>query len=272
MTDSSEVLERHIHVEADVAGCHLRVARKNLEYEEGLDPYMFEPDYTIAGSTGFLLWPGTWVLLELLAGRLGQQVHGKRVVELGAGVGLAGLGAAAAGAHVLMTDLPSVVSGILEGNVSSNACASETAHEDSSLTGPWARSLRIGLQSGSAACFPLNWEDNLQAQFDQAAMAGLPFGSADMLLACDVVWLKDLLEPFRDTVMALLRLCKQGTACLLTFLDRGKGGTSEAFSSAPQVAAVFSSKGCTVSTYHSQSVQVDGDMLEATVMEIKLKR
>lgn len=42
------------------------------------------------------------------------------MVELGAGTGLGGLCAAAVGAHVLLTDVPSVVWGMLQGNIERN--------------------------------------------------------------------------------------------------------------------------------------------------------
>lgn len=48
----------------------------------------------------------------MLKGPLRQKVCGQKVIELGSGTGLAGLCAAALGAHVLLTDVPSVVAGI----------------------------------------------------------------------------------------------------------------------------------------------------------------
>ena len=56
------------------------------------------------GSTGNQVWPSGSLLAELLLERP-ELVRGKRVVELGAGCGVAGLAAALAGAsEVLCTD------------------------------------------------------------------------------------------------------------------------------------------------------------------------
>lgn len=62
--------------------------------EDDIDTCLFEQDYTVAASTGFLIWEGCWVLIELLRGNLAARIRGKRVLELGAGTGLAGICAA----------------------------------------------------------------------------------------------------------------------------------------------------------------------------------
>lgn len=192
---------------------------------------------TIAGSTGFLLWPGTWVLIDLLnAGDLAVRLRGLRVIELGSGTGLAGLCAAAAGASVLMTDLPSVVHGILDANTTRNKSAvegvcletppvrSEEAGSSgsevatmsltpsgslaapsgmgsslpSSLPGCWPGSLPVGNRGGSACCAALDWSEPLSPQVELVkTQQGFDMASADVILAIDVVWLKELLVPFR---------------------------------------------------------------------------
>ena len=74
----------------------------------------------------------------------------------------------------------------------------------------------------------------------------------------------------RDTVVGLLQRCRPATPCLLTFLDRGRGGASGSFSSRAEVAGVFEERGCDVRMFHSRQVEVDGEQLEAEVMEITL--
>lgn len=280
--------ERYVYITADIAGSRVTIARRNTECDY-VDAHLFDPDYTIAGSTGFLLWPGTWVLLELLRGgqpdapQLSKLLHGKRVLELGAGTGLAGLCAAAAGAHVLMTDLPSVVDGILTGNVARNDATAQlsssqagpqpSASSDTATGtahGPWPASTPIGREGGTATAMPIDWSEPLAAQLDAAASRrGLDASTADVLLACDVVWLQELLEPFRDTVVGLLKRCRPGTPFLLTFIDRAKSG-SDQFSSRQQVTQLFQGVGCTISVYHTQMADVDGEQQRADVLEIKL--
>eukprot|EP00238_Polyblepharides_amylifera_P011614 CAMPEP_0196582438 /NCGR_PEP_ID=MMETSP1081-20130531/38893_1 /TAXON_ID=36882 /ORGANISM="Pyramimonas amylifera, Strain CCMP720" /LENGTH=184 /DNA_ID=CAMNT_0041902993 /DNA_START=88 /DNA_END=639 /DNA_ORIENTATION=- len=147
-----------IVIKAEVAGLELTVARRNLESENFVDPYFFDEDYSLAGTTGFQVWDGTWLFLELLGARiltLGERadqitsqasldqaaleqkraraaaeireklgpsfrLKGQKVVEVGAGIGLAGLAAAAVGAHVMQTDLSAVVHGALGPNLARN--------------------------------------------------------------------------------------------------------------------------------------------------------
>ena len=97
--------------------------------------------YALAQRTGFQIWPGTRIIVDalrfprstdhendrLLYWQQRSILHSAsstqtlRVLELGAGVGLVGASLAAAGAQVLLTDLPWVVKDSLIPNLQRNA-------------------------------------------------------------------------------------------------------------------------------------------------------
>jgi predicted nicotinamide N-methyase len=71
---------------------------------------------------GFLLWESAVALAKVLAQR-GNQLRGKRVLELGAGVGLSGLVAQALGAEVWQTDHRADLLVLAEQNARQNGIA-----------------------------------------------------------------------------------------------------------------------------------------------------
>jgi predicted nicotinamide N-methyase len=99
---------------------------------------------------------------------------GKRVLELGAGTGLAGIALARLGADVTLTDMASVVdSGLLQKNVDRN-CA--------------GCAVRPSVQE-------LTWGEEPKPPFP----AGAPF---DAIVACDCVYQQELIAPFVQSVRA----------------------------------------------------------------------
>ena len=104
-------------------GQRILVHTKDLMEEDGQDPYFFDDDYSIAASTGWVVWEGSWAVIELLRDEsswLREMVHHRLLLELGSGTGLLGLCAAAAGAHAILSDVPSVVEGCTLPNVRAN--------------------------------------------------------------------------------------------------------------------------------------------------------
>jgi predicted nicotinamide N-methyase len=217
------------------------------------------------------------VAAQLLAGTCGlvSVLRGRRVLDLGSGTGLAGLAAAACGAHVLLTDLPSVCERSLQPNLQRNA-ASDAAGEaegpsDAGLAaqgaagpagettaasgprGPWPRSLPVGPFGGSAAVMPLDWTEPLGAQ---AASGGCDPHDAELLLACDTIWLGELFGAFVALVAGLLA-AGRGRACLLAFVERAGEG-SQLFVRKEAVPEAFAARGCTVRTLVAEDVGVDG--------------
>ena len=239
-----------VEVTATVNGHRVSVQRRDIDNEEGPDPYFFEADYSVAASTGMLMWEGSWAAIELL--RAGTRpggaprwfadlVRGKRVVELGSGIGLLGLCVAAAGAHVLMTDVPSVVECTLGPNVlasgpevtaPSEPSAAVTAAGVSSV--PWANARQAG--TGTASAQALDWWQAVSEQSEPNDPM-----QADVILAAECVWLRELIDPFVETVLTLMK-APQRPICVLAFRDRSKA-TSETFSSLSLVLGAFEAKG-----------------------------
>ena len=238
-------LSSPVEVRACVQGVELLVQRRNIEESDEVDPCFFDADYSVAASTGSLMWEGSWACIELLRDAqswLSEALRGKAVVELGSGIGLLGLCAAAAGAHVLVTDVPAVVVTTLQDNVDANGVPPPGALAESCGTShTWESGLCVG--TGSVAVQPLNW----LCPLDQQRQPNDPC-LAEVILAAECVWLRDLVEPFVQTVAGLLSAPAQPPSraeriCILAFRERATS-TSATFSTAEQVLATFATAGC----------------------------
>eukprot|EP00038_Savillea_parva_P008162 m.175114 g.175114 ORF g.175114 m.175114 type:complete len:307 (-) comp13939_c0_seq1:89-1009(-) len=251
----------------DVGGVSISVEQRDLsveDFDECVDPCFFEQDYTVAASTGFHVWEGCWILVsELQGGTLSDVVRGRRVLELGAGTGLGGLCCAAVGAHVLLTDVPSVVWGVLAQNVARNATKSHVsgpeppssvatastdtvstsvgrhdseAHGAATPATPWPTSVPVG--QGSAAVAPLDWTVPV------APTGSIDPFDVDIIVAAECIWLVELVDPFVTTVATLLGSPRRPW-CLLCFRERAND-TSSTFVRVDVVIQAFVDHGCTV--------------------------
>ena len=131
---------------------------------------------------------------------------GRRVVELGAGTGLAGIGLALCGAHVALTDLPEHLA-LLRINAQLN-------HADSVLVAPLA------------------WGDDLTA-FRAAGGDAFCDGGTDLVLVSDCIY-------NLSYAPALLQALRQlrGAAVLFAFSERNRDGEERFMDSVRQYYAV----------------------------------
>ena len=252
----------------------VRIARRDLEEDDYQDANLFDEDYTIAATTGFSVWEGAHLMLDLmlgkprvdgandcgsrggdLAGGAGADgaarderayeyvLRGARVLELGSGTGFAGLCLAAAGARVLLTDLTAVVEQSIAPNVKCNATAAagdgQSGDRGGGENGGWAGELRVG--DGSAAWTTLDWTKPVHAD----PHTGADPRRADVVVAAEALWLRELVEPFVSTVASLLSPRGAASHCLLAFRDRA-GEASQCFANKAVVLDALDAAGCGV--------------------------
>jgi len=115
------------------------------------------------------LWPAGVVLAEQLAGPLAASLAGRVVVELGCGLGPAGLAAARHAARVILTDAEPAALALVEANARANRLAVDTR----------------------VVC----WGDDLPAELRAAA---------DVVVAADVAYDVRQRRPLLATIEALL--------------------------------------------------------------------
>jgi predicted nicotinamide N-methyase len=146
-------------------------------------------------GTGSSLWDSSIVLLKYLERTYNTgdgYWRGKRVLELGAGVGLCGIVLAHYGAHVTMTDIGECLQ-LLRRNIDSN---------------------RDAISGGSADCVELLWSSTVDPP------ASLLDGEFDFILATDCLlpYNPELLFALSHTMARLMKSKK--TVALVTFEER----------------------------------------------------
>lgn len=136
-----------------------------------------------SAGTGWNVWDGALLMAHYLQhGSI--HLHNQRVLELGAGCGVAGITAAALGRHsdVILTDLPHVVP-LLEQNVKRN---------------------RHAFVSSNVTVQTCNWfqpsPDLLKPRGSELTQWTTPF---DIILVADCVWMEELVAPLLSVLKKL---------------------------------------------------------------------
>jgi predicted nicotinamide N-methyase len=171
-------LQRRVHVLARPGAGPVTTLERPTAVQEGF---------------GHVVWDAALVLVRWLEAAPPALLAGRRVVEVGSGVGLAGIAAAALGAHVTLTDLPTVLP-LTRANAAANADVVQRAR-------------------GSLDVQPLPWGDAAAASVVLASIQ-VPGGGRsggvtralhppDVVLASDVVYQDVLVAPLVATLAAL---------------------------------------------------------------------
>ena len=108
----------------------------------------------------------------------------------------------------------------------------------------------MGGAGGTATAQALDWTKDVDAQ-----LAANDPRDADVLLAAECLWLRELVEPFADTVLELMRGARERRGvemlCVLSFRDRsrrevggGGGGGEGVFIGVKEIVDTFVGRGC----------------------------
>ncbi|KAI8920111.1 hypothetical protein DFJ77DRAFT_437780 [Powellomyces hirtus] len=227
-----------------------------------VDPYLFDPSYTLAAATGkfdcFSVWEGAVTLLSFLhSSDTPEAIEFRRrvlearekVLELGSGTGVGGIGVAALGGDVLMTDVESVCD-ITRNNVRRNqqsganhggSCSSRGSSTVDSYN--WSNTVSIGL--GTASVQTLDWSIPVSEQQKPHDPT-----SSSIIIAAEVAWLEELVPCFVQTLSDLLRPSpsqRAGTekVCYWAYKERGTEA-SKIFTTMSHVMRIFHDLGCEV--------------------------
>lgn len=245
-----------------------------------VDPCFFDEGYSLAGSTGFKVWTGSRLLVEALTwpepetdcerlreiqdciknGNGGTPLH---IIELGAGVGIVGTYLASLGAHVLLTDLPTLVENAIEANLERNEKILGTYNDDLCPTPTWLESgRRIGM--GYADSTPLDWTKPIEEQLTEEQSSTI-----DIILASDVVFLASMMKSLFDTVAALFKTSRQkNPSLILSFQKRdAQDQDSLSFTTVDGVIAAVKERGWTIDCLAWRTVAVRKEDINGVVRD-----
>ncbi|CAM9446352.1 unnamed protein product [Scytosiphon promiscuus] len=170
-------------------------------------------------DVGSIVWDAEIVLAHYLDQAYGYRLSGMRVLELGAGTGLAGIVAARLGASVVLTDQSKLLPTLIK-NARANARELEVGHPGAPTSGGGGKSPLAGDGEGRWIAAELlffgsdeemrRWragakqEDGARKGFPPSGCEGDGDDLFDLVIAADVVYLNDLWDAMAFTIKALV--------------------------------------------------------------------
>lgn len=202
------------------------------------DPFFFEKGFYLEAKTGFQPWPGSRLMIEAFTCMKNERMTywQKRltssdldILELGAGIGLVGTCLAAAGANVLLTDLPVLVEHGIIGNLKRN---------------------KTHFDVGSAKAQVLDWLKPISEQLSNDT-------SFDVIVACDCLFLRKLIDPLLNVISDLFhQSSKNSPKLLFTYERRNMMGV---FIGLEELLERIKYKGWSVECLAWRTIPVEGD-------------
>jgi hypothetical protein len=124
----------------------------------------------------------------------------------------------------------------------------------------WHGAIAVG--AGSAVAAGLDWTEAISLQVHDGCNDPR---DADIVLACEVVWLAELVEPFARTLADILR-GRRRPKCLMSYTERGNL-SSRVFACGQQVRQCLRAHGCIVEELPEfQSRTADDECVHAWVV------
>lgn len=253
-------------------------AEENEEEEfEKVDCHFFDPGYTLAGRTGFQIWSASRLMVEVLTWPLpsidgpnirkwqSRVANGAKIVELGSGIGIVGASLAHAGAHVLLTDLPTLVDHATHPNIIQNENIKARIDEQRQKQ-CWENSVPIG--RGYASAITLDWTRPLPKEIDDV----------DIIVASDCVWLTSMFHALLNIVSSIFEKSPDATF-FLSFQRRNSSrkfynennSRSSMFTTVEDIIHTIHNKGWNMNCIAWRPIHlVDEDNKEVFVLEISL--
>lgn len=266
-----------------------------------VDPNFFDFGYTLAGRTGFQVWAGTRIMLETLLfpspadGSRLKAIQNemltscKKVLELGAGVGVVSLSlAASSSVQVLLTDLPTLVEYSILPNLKRNEnvqrrspdnkdntksgadvppkwlckASSNQIFEEEEFDGDEKPVYPIGNAGGWASVAAVDWTKPLSDQVSSIA------NEMDWIIACDCVWLVSMLESLLETVERIFQ--NNLNARLLLSFQRRDSSDASRFTRIETIVDAVDARGWKSECLAWRYTRVEGDSesKEVVVLEI----
>ena len=155
------------------------------------------------GDTGLTVWDGSILLAKALESIFGS-LRNKTVLELGSGVGLVGISAAALGAKVVMTDLE-----YTKEQIEANIKRAEN------VWGPG--------KGGEMHFRKLDWINDVKL-YDMPNVqqeSFLQFKSFDLIVGADIVWLEPLILPL-VRLLDVITIANDKCKVLISYQSRSK--------------------------------------------------